>query len=88
MSISMKEIIEQKIQDTLDPVSVEVINESHLHKGHSGDDGSGESHFKLKVVSSAFEGKSRLARHKIVFEILSEQVQQIHALSIDADVPK
>ena len=88
MSISMKEIIEQKIQEALDPVSVEVINESHLHKGHRGDDGSGESHFKLKVVSSAFEGKSRLARHKIVFEILSEQVQQIHALSIDADVPK
>ncbi len=83
MSISMKEKIEQKLRESLDPISLEVINESHLHQGHAGDDGTGESHFKLKIVSPKFKGLNRVGRHKIVYQTLGDIMKEIHALSLD-----
>lgn len=82
--MAMKDIIREKIEKALAPEILEVINESHLHKGHAGDDGSGESHFKLKVVSSAFVGKTKIECHRMINQILSEELKtRIHALSLD-----
>ncbi len=81
------EIIAQRLKAGLEAASVQAINESHLHKGHRGDDGSGESHFKLIVVSSSFTGLSRVHRHRLVHRILGEEAESIHALSIEAYTP-
>jgi BolA family transcriptional regulator, general stress-responsive regulator len=86
--MTIKERMEDKLKAALAPTHLEVINESALHAGHAGDDGSGESHFKLVVVSSAFDGMSRLERQRYVYEILSQEIQQIHAISLMLSVEK
>lgn len=70
------------------PVKLDVVNESSRHAGHSGDDGSGESHFFVFVVSPFFTGKGRVERQRMVFELLSAELQGgLHALSIKALCP-
>ncbi len=74
-----------KLEAALDPVSLEVIDESHLHAGHSGARPDGESHFRVKVVSRAFEGKPLVQRHRMINEILAEELKErVHALAISA----
>lgn len=74
-----------KLSAALDPVSLEVIDESHLHAGHSGARPDGESHFRVKVVSGAFEGKPLVKRHRMINEILAEELRErVHALAISA----
>lgn len=76
------------LDEFLSPVELEIVNESHLHAGHSGDNGTGESHFKLMIVSSAFENKTRVERHRIVYDLLKDLMHNpIHALSIMAKTP-
>ncbi|MAM61651.1 BolA family protein [Maritimibacter sp. UBA3975] len=66
------------------PRELEVVNESDLHSGHAGDDGSGESHFRVRIVADAFEGQSRIARHRAVHAALgAELMGKIHALALD-----
>lgn len=73
----------QKLAQALQPVHLDIVNQSHLHAGHAGDDGSGETHFHVLVVSDMFCGKSRIERQRMVFDALSEEVRlQIHALSM------
>ena len=84
----IKQIIEEKIRQALSPLSLEVINESGKHRGHAGDDGSGESHFKLIIVSQAFDGMPLLARQRLVHEVLKDELKQIHALSLDLKASK
>jgi len=84
--------IEQTIKDRLNsafqPVSLEVINDSHRHVGHASSPGSGESHFSVKVVAPAFAGKSRLERHRMVNAALADLLQgKVHALAIQALAP-
>lgn len=82
--MSLEKIIKEKIEAALNIAELKVINESHLHRGHAGDNGSGESHFKLIVVSPDFDRKSRVERHKIINSILSDELKnKIHALSMD-----
>ena len=70
----------------LEPSRLEVINESHHHAGHSGDDGSGESHWRVVIRAPQFAGMSRIARHRAVHGALGEDIlSRIHALAIDAD---
>lgn len=86
--MSIAEQIKRKITESLAPEHLELINESHKHKGHAGDNGTGESHFKLIVVSSKFEGYDRIQRHRMVFTVLNEELNgKIHALSIAAYTP-
>ena len=67
----------------LDPASVEVINESHRHAGHAGDDGSGESHWRLVIDAPSLADQSRIARHRAVHDALGpEIIGRIHALAI------
>ncbi len=86
--MTMVSIIEQKLTSGLAPESLEVINESHHHSGHSGSPGTGESHFRVKIVSKEFVGKSRLQIHQMINRLLSEELKdKIHALAIEAKAP-
>ena len=86
MSISKE--IEDIIRSALNPIHLEVINESHKHIGHAGHDGSGESHFKLIVVSSGFESYSRIQRHRRVNSLLMSLFDKgLHALSLNLKAP-
>jgi BolA protein len=77
----------EKLQRAFAPTHLEVRNDSARHAGHGGDDGSGESHFHVVLRSAAFEGKSRIQRHRAVHAALgADLVAEIHALSLDLDV--
>ena len=75
--------INEAIKTNLAPASFEVINESHLHAGHEGDDGSGESHWKIVLDAPDLAGKSRIARHRAVHDALGKDIiERLHALAI------
>ncbi|NVJ68911.1 MAG: BolA family transcriptional regulator [Alphaproteobacteria bacterium] len=83
------ERIEKKLNDSLSPVFLEVIDESEGHRGHAGYREGGESHFRVVIRSKAFEGQNRLQRQRMVMKALAEEMKgQIHALSIQADLPE
>ena len=80
--MSMQAIIEQKLNDALNPEVLEVINESNMHSGPAT-----ESHYKVVAVSNAFEGKMLIARHRMINQALSEELAQIHALALHTMTP-
>ena len=70
------------------PVHLAVINDSASHHGHSGDDGSGESHFTVEIESATFVGVSRVMRQRMVNKALGDLPgQRVHALAIKATAP-
>lgn len=71
----------------LEPTRLDVVNESELHAGHRSSPGTGESHFRVLVVSEKFAGRSRLERHRLVNEVLKEEMTKIHALALSALAP-
>ena len=84
--------VEQEIRRLLEaafaPTSLVVSNDSARHHGHSGDDGSGESHFTVEIESGAFAGVSRLQRQRLVNGALGDiPGQRVHALAIKARAP-
>ncbi len=80
--------IERLLAAALAPTSLAVINDSAKHHGHSGDDGSGESHFTIEIESAAFAGKSRLERQRMVNAALGDiPGQRVHAMAIKARAP-
>ncbi len=80
--------IAARLTAALDPTHLEVINDSHHHAGHMGDDGTGESHFTVIVESPAFEGQSRVQRQRLVNTALAELLRDhIHALAIRTRAP-
>jgi len=86
--MSVAAIIRQRLEQALRPTRLDIVDESHLHAGHSEQARSGESHFRVLVVSPEFAGKSRLARHRLVNELLSDQLAtKVHALAIHAYAP-
>ncbi len=71
------------------PTSLAVINDSAKHSGHSGDDGSGESHFTIEIEAAAFVGQSRVNRQRLVNKALGDiPGQRVHALAIKAKAPR
>ena len=67
------------------PNSLEIINESHLHAGHHGHDGEGETHLRIKIVSDAFANMNRVARHRAVYEVVQPKIDEgLHACAIEA----
>ena len=87
--MSVQQEMEQILRDTFAPTLLEVINDSASHSGHSGDDGSGESHFTIIIESAAFTGKSRLDRQRMVNKALGDiPGQRVHALAIKASAPQ
>jgi BolA family transcriptional regulator, general stress-responsive regulator len=80
--------ISQRLRESLAPTHLEVVNDSARHRGHAGDDGSGESHFTVEIVSPRFEGLSRLERQRAVNAALAVLLRdRIHALVIKARAP-
>lgn len=68
----------------LSPQHLEVINESALHSGHAGDDGSGESHWRVVIKAASLDDMSRIARHRAIHTALGKDIiGRIHALAID-----
>ena len=86
--MSVEATIRDKLVEALQPVRLDIVNESHLHAGHRDAPGTGESHFRVLVVSPLFTGKSRLARQRLVNEALAEELKtKVHALAISAYAP-
>lgn len=80
--------ISDKLTAAFRPLRLEVVNDSGRHAGHSGDNGTGESHFNLLIESAAFSGMSRVARQRAVYaELKGELAGPLHALSIIALAP-
>lgn len=85
-----KMAIADQIRDRLSTAftltALDVINESHQHAGHSGDDGSGESHFRVVIAAPAFSEMTRLARHRAVHGAIgAELIASIHALALEIE---
>ncbi|MBY8822035.1 BolA family protein [Sphingomonas colocasiae] len=80
--------IEARLTAALSPARLAVINDSAQHRGHMGDDGSGESHFTVEIESAAFAGQSRVARQRMVNHALGDLMRNaVHALAIKARAP-
>jgi BolA protein len=80
--------IEARLRSALQPVRLAVIDDSEKHRGHSGHDARGESHFTVEVVSAAFEGQNRVARQRAVNAALADLLaERVHALAIKAKAP-
>lgn len=70
----------------LQPISINITDDSHLHVGHSSAGGAG--HFSLQIVSAQFSGKNTVARHRMIYSALGEMMQRdVHALNIQAQTP-
>jgi BolA family transcriptional regulator, general stress-responsive regulator len=77
-------IIESKLNDSFSPSFLELIDESHQHHGHSGAHPSGESHFRVRISAAAFQGKTRVAQHRMINATLAEELKaRVHALAIE-----
>jgi BolA family transcriptional regulator, general stress-responsive regulator len=86
--MSTKDSIVNKLREAFSPESLDVTDESHLHEGHAGHRPGGETHFRVYIVSSTFEGKSRIERHRMINATLSgELAGSVHALAIKAIAP-
>ena len=82
------EAIRTRLTAALAPVALDIEDESHRHAGHAGAR-DGRGHFRVRIVSAAFEGESAIARHRAVYAALGDLMQtDIHALAIDARTPE
>lgn len=77
--------LEQSLAQRLAPTQLEVIDESGAHAGHAGADGSGfGTHFRVRIASPLFAGKTTVARHRLVYDALREYIERgLHALAIE-----
>lgn len=82
--VTIQERIEGKLKASLEPVHLEVTNESHMHNVPKGS----ETHFKVVVVSARFDGASAVKRHQLVYGALQEELKAgVHALAITSRSP-
>ena len=75
--------LENRLRAAFQPGELTVVNESHRHAGHAGDDGSGESHFAIRIRASALAPLTRIARHRAVQAALGDLNQRVHAIAMD-----
>jgi BolA protein len=88
MTMTVAATIRQKLTDRLAPIRLEIVDESHRHAGHAGARPEGETHFTVTIVSAAFEGLGRVARQRLVYQVLAaELASRVHALSLTTLVP-
>ena len=86
--MTTQQTITNKLREAFFPESLEVQDESHLHEGHAGHRPGGETHFRVYIVSQAFQGKSRIERHRMINATLAgELAGSVHALAIHAKSP-
>lgn len=79
--------LEQRLRERLAPTRLEVLDESHQHNGHAGANDTGfGTHFRVRIASQQFTGKSRVARHRLVYDALQDFIAQgLHALAIETE---
>ncbi len=89
MIVSLRERMAEIVTRELRPTELRIDDESHLHAGHAGSREGGETHFRIDVVSEAFVGKSRVERHRMVNELMTDAFGRdgLHALAIRARAP-
>ncbi|OZA04927.1 MAG: BolA family transcriptional regulator [Rhodobacterales bacterium 17-64-5] len=81
--MAIKDEIEARLRAAFQPSELVVVNESHRHAGHSGDDGTGESHFAVRLRAPELAALGRLARHRAVQAALGDINARVHALALD-----
>lgn len=87
--MTVADSIRVKLTEALDPVTLDIVDESHKHKGHAGYREGGESHFHVTVVSHAFDGENRVARQRRVYGVLADELAgPVHALSLKLMTPE
>jgi BolA family transcriptional regulator, general stress-responsive regulator len=88
LSMTAEQSMRQKLMTALEPTRLDVINESEMHAGHRGSPGTGQSHFRLLIVSPKFTGLSRVARQRLVNEIVADDLKAgVHALAMATYAP-
>ena len=86
MSAEMR--LKEKLTAALQPSRLDILNESEKHAGHRSSPGTGESHFRILIVTDAFQGKSRIERHRLVNAALQDELAgRIHALALHTYAP-
>lgn len=86
IKVNVTEEIRNRLQTAFNPRELDVVDDSESHRGHAGYREGGESHFNIRIRAAAFEGQSRVARHRAVHSALGDIVPRIHALALDIDV--
>ncbi len=91
--MSVADTIREKLTARFAPSRLDLVDESHRHAGHAGARPEGETHFAVTIVSAVFAGQSRVARQRLVYQTLAEELAtHVHALSLttltpDEDMP-
>ena len=86
--MSVRDTIAEKLSVKFTPTHLEVIDESEKHRGHGGYREGGETHFRVRIASPEFTGKSRLAQHRAVMEALDAELKAgVHALAVEVVAP-
>jgi len=86
--VTVAETIRQKLSARFAPSRLEIIDDSHRHAGHAGAHPEGETHFAVTIVSLAFDGIGRVARQRLVYQTLAEELAtRVHALSLTVLAP-
>ena len=86
--MSVADTIRAKLTERFTPIRLEISDESHRHAGHEGARPEGETHFSITIVSAAFTGESRVARQRLVYQTLADELAtRVHALSLTTLAP-
>jgi len=86
--MSVADTIRTKLTERLAPIRLDIIGESYRHAGHEGARPGGETHFSVTIVSAAFVGQTRVARQRLVYQTLTEELAtRVHALSLTTLAP-
>ena len=86
--MSVAATIRHKLTDRLAPVRLDIVDESHRHTGHAGARPEGETHFAVTIVAAAFDGLNRVARQRLVYQILADELAtRVHALALTTLAP-
>lgn len=79
----VKDEIEARLRQAFAVQELDIVNESHRHAGHSGDDGSGESHFRIRLRAPELAAMGRVQRHRAVQAALGDINTRVHAIALD-----
>ena len=86
--MSVAESIRAKLTDAFSPALLDIIDESNLHAGHVGARPEGETHFRVEIVATAFEGTSRVERQRMIYRVLADELaDRVHALALAVRTP-
>ena len=87
--MTVAETIRQKLTNRFAPTRMVIVDESHRHAGHAGARPEGETHFAVTIVSASFAGLNRVARQRLVYQALADELAgSVHALSLTTRAPE